>query len=275
MFHVLKDLKGLSIAALDHDVGEVKDVLFDDLTLTLRYLVVNTGSWLRGRDVLVSPLAIKEVHPDRGVVSSILTKREIEDSPPLETHLPVSRQYEEALAKHYAWTPYWGMSVDPGLGGYGTVIPTPEAEWHNLSEAERLRLERLRSGDPHLQSANEVEGYKLHATDGDVGHLKDYLVEEGSWRIKFLVVQTGHWLSRRKVVIDRAWIRNVEWSEGDIVVALTRREIENAPAYDPEKLGAKFESDLTVYYKGLFHQWQAKIRPKGGHRRGDDAARGM
>lgn len=259
MLHLLKDIKGLSLQSAGQQVGHVTDILFDDLAFTVRYLVIKTGGWLSGREVLIAPAAISGVHPEGAMLETTLSKEQIENSPPLVVNPPVARQYEELLHDYYSWTPYWGAAMVPSFGLFEAPPSSPRAEWVSLSEAARSQLERLNKGDPHLQSANDVEGYNLHASDGDVGEVKDFLVDIKDWQIRYLVVETGHWFASRKVVVARTWIRNIDWAAEDIGVALTRADIEHTPPYDPQAFGATYESDLTIYYKNLFDRWLEKL----------------
>lgn len=259
MLHLVKDIKGLSLCAAGHDVGNVRDILFDDLTFTVRYFVVKTGGWLSGRDVLISPTAITGVHPEKAILETYLTQQQIEKSPPLVLNPPVSRQYEELLHDYYSWSPYWGAGMVPSFGAFEVPPASPRTEWQSLSEEKRSQLEKLNTGDSHLQSVNEVEDYMLHAPDGDVGHVKDFLVDINDWQVKYLVVETGHWFSSRRVVVARRWIQDINWAGQDIGVILARADIENTPPYDPQAFGATYVSDLTIYYKNLFERWIDKL----------------
>lgn len=278
MLHVLKDLKGLAVVT-NQDValttgfgsgeslGTVNDILLDDLSLMIRYFVVQTGGWLNGRNVLISAAAVEKPEIEQKHLICNLSKEQLENSPPLESHPPVSRQYEILLHEHYNWVPYWGMPVSPAYGIYGTPpVASPRSEWRILSHEEQIRLEREKVGDPHLQSARELHGYALSAIDGDVGSLADLLVESGGWRIKYLIVATGNWLASRKVIIDAAWIRNIDWSGRRILVTLNRDDIRDAPAYDAEAAGAGLETDLSVYYRQLMQQWRERL-PQSRKRR--------
>jgi uncharacterized protein YrrD len=246
MYHVLKDLKGLSVLAIDEEAGELSDILFDDQSMTLRYFVVDMGTWLDAREALISPLAIKGVYPAHGRLVANLSKQEIEASPALQSHPPVSTQYEEVLAKHHTWSPYWGRPMNPAEGAYGLLVPSPEVEWQSLSEDERERLDQLRSGDPHLQSASEVEDYAIHTVDGDVGHVKDLLVEDKGWRIKFLVVKTGSWLRKTKVVVDCAHLESIEWAAQRVRMTLNRSAIKTAPRYNAKATRTGLENALST-----------------------------
>jgi len=259
MLHILKDLKGLHVAAVDQECGEVEDVLFDDLGMVVRYFVVKTGSWLNHRSVLIAPQAIKGAHPESGVLLSNLTRREIEASPPLEEARPVVRAYEESLAEHYAWNPYWASAIDPAFGPFGMMMPGSFYAGQGLPLAHREAAPTLLASDPHLQSARQFAGYTLRAQDGEVGHVKDLMVDAADWQIKYLVVATGHWFTRRPVVVDCVFIHAIHWFDRDIELSLRRLDIERAPAYDPEQYGAAFASNLTVYYRGLLERWRENL----------------
>ena len=257
MLHILKDLKGLKVAATDQNFGVVQDVLFDDLAMVVRYFVVKTGSWLDERPVLIAPQAIKGIHPESGVLVSNLSRKDIEASPQLEANVPVARRYEESLAEHYAWEPYWAMPIDPSFGPFGMMMPGIFYAGQGLPYHTSPQVALAR--DPHLQSAAEIAGYALRAEDGEVGHVRDLLIDASDWQIKYLVVDTGYWYARRPVVIDRTWITGIDWVAHDIDVHLRRDDIKNAPPYDPDELGATFASDLTVYYRGLLERWQESL----------------
>jgi hypothetical protein len=265
MLHILKDLKGLKVAAVDEECGEVEDVLFDDLGMVVRYFVVKTGSWLNHRFVLIAPQAITGAHPESGVLVSNLMRREIEASPPLEEAQPVARAYEESLAEHYAWNPYWATAIDPAFGPFGMMMPGGFYAGQGLPLQHQEVTAAVLAYDPHLQSAKQFAGYTLRALDGEVGHVKDLMVDAADWQIKYVVVATGHWYSRRPVVVDCVFIRAIHWVDRDIELSLRRVDIEQAPVYDPEQLGASFASNLTVYYRGLLERWRESLGLRPSH----------
>jgi len=179
---------GLSIAAIDGDIGSIRDLYFDDITWTIRYLVVDTGSWLPGRQVLISPLSVRgERQGDKVPVN--LSREQVKNSPPIDADKPVDRQLEEALARYYNqqyyWDgPYrWGLLAYPGMGPM--PIPTPVVE--EMAANDRPE------GDPYLRSARDVTGYYIAALDGDIGHVGDFLIDDRAWAIRYLVVDTRNW----------------------------------------------------------------------------------
>ena len=278
MLQVLKNLKGLDVVTEEdvalttglrsgESLGKVSDILIDDLSLTVRYFVVQTGGWLHGRNVLIAPASTDFPDIEQGHLVCHLSREQIETSPPLDTHPPLSRQYETLLHDHYAWVPYWGMPVSPTYGLYGTPpLASPRTEWRILSHEEQVRVERQMSGDPHLQSVRELHGYAMHAVDGDIGELVDLLVATRTWTIKYLIVNAGHWFASRKVVIDAAWIRHIDWAGRKISVTLNREDIRLAPVFDSEAVGTNLENDLSMYYRHLMQEWRDRM-PQSRKRR--------
>jgi len=217
MLGSLKELQGYKVKAMEDNIGDVDDFLFDDETAHVRYLVVSTGTWCFGRKVLISPTAVGR--PDRAKHGLLvrLTKEEIKKSPEIDWEKPVSRQMEAALHRYYGWPPYWGF---PSL-----------------------------HADVHLRSSKEVIGYHIQARDGEIGHIEDFLVDDESWIIRYLVVETRNWLPGKKVVLSPAWIDDVNWSEQSLYVDLEREEIRNAPQYDPNaQINRGYEERLYDYY---------------------------
>jgi hypothetical protein len=208
-------------------IGEVKDFYFDDQHWHIRYLVVSTGTWLKGRKVLISPEVVHA--PDWGlrIFPVDLTKDQVRNSPSVDTDKPVSRQYEEQLRQHYGWPPYWGPAgvVDPALA---PLAPAPRER--EMTEGDRpLDLK----GDPHLRSVNDTDGYRIEARDGEIGHVEDFLLNGEIWRIWYLMIDTRNWWPGKKVLVSPAWIQSVRWDKSHVVVDLTRDAIKTSPGYDP------------------------------------------
>lgn len=257
MLQPVKVLKKCGIRASDGDIGRVVDVFFDDQQWTVRYLVVDTGTWLPGRHVLISPFAIGRLVPDADVLTVPLTRRQVQESPDLETHQPVSRQYEEAYARYYGYPFYWGGSAMWGTASYpaqGHVpVPPPDrSQPEPVIAEERPVLEAIGAMNPedvHLRSCNDAEGYHIDASDGEIGHVEDFLVDDESWEIRYLVVDTSNWWFGNKVLISPKWVEAVSWADSKAVVNLTREAIRNAPAYDPDNLpGAEEHERLHRHY---------------------------
>ena len=254
MLRSTKDLEHYAIGATDGDIGHVEDFYFDDDAWVIRYLVVDTGSWLAGRQVLISPISIHEPDWISRTLPVSITKEQVRNSPHIDTHEPVSRQHESRYLQYYGYDDYWGgesmwgnsmfpFTMVPGFVGYGGILPPTELEEAAFRKAER---ERRRNADPHLRSCNAVVGYHLHATDGEIGHVQGFLVDEQTWAIRYLVVETGHWWLGHKVLIAPRWITGVSWAEGAVSVDLGREAVKNSPPYVAGEDWGR-ERDIRLY----------------------------
>lgn len=216
MLHNLKDLSGHKLAATDGEIGSVKDFYFDDQRWVVRYLVADTGSWLTGRLVLLSPHAVGPWAEGTKVLPVDLTKKKIEGSPPIETHKPVSRQYEIEYFRHYGWPTYWDGGGMGGISGI-PVPPSPAQE-----QADR---EAHRRDDPHLRSVNAVVGYAIQATDGEMGKVRSFMVDDQNWTLRAMVVETGPWYAGKEILIPTGQIDRISYEESKVFVNLTQQEI--------------------------------------------------
>lgn len=231
MLRSVKQLEKCTIGATDGDIGSVKDVYFDDQQWVVRYLVVSTGAWLSGRKVLISPLSIREWGWNGDVIPSSLTRAQVEDSPAVDTQQPVSLQYERSFYGYYGYPYYWG-----GMGMWGEGAYPSLATMGGPDAASDPDLSSRAHGDRHLRSCNAVDGYHLHASDGDIGHVHGYLIDERSWAIRFLVVDTSNWWVGHQVLIASEWTESVSWAQSKVTTLLTRDAVREAPAYDPSVL---------------------------------------
>ena len=226
MLKTVSELKGLTMAAADGDVGSVQDLYFDDVSWTVRYLVLDTGVWLPGRQVLISPMSVMgAVEQDRIPVR--LTRDQIEQSPTVEADEPVNRQYELHYSRYYGYPYYWSGPYRWG----NTRVPEATAAPPADAPVELATDE----GDPHLRSARDVIGYYIEASDGDLGHVEDFLVDDREWAIRYMVVDTRNWWPGKKVLVSPEWIRSVSWPDSRVHVELTREAIKAAPEFDPSR----------------------------------------
>ena len=236
MLFSVNDTLGHQIGAVDGDIGSLSDVLFDDASSKVRYLVVDTGSWLVGRSVLLGLAAVGQLEPDQKRISSGLSRQQVKDSPDVETHQPVSRQQEEALHRHYGWSPYWeGAATGYGLAPlWGVIPPQPQpGPTYDDTVTRDIAAAEERQDDRHLRSAREVIGYYIEASDGDIGHVEDLLIDDVDWAIRLIVVDTRNWLPGRKVLVAPDWLVRVDWPAQRIELDLPRDRIKSSPEYDP------------------------------------------
>lgn len=229
MLHQAKDLSDLTIVAADgSSIGAVTDLYFDDQTWTIRYLVVDVGSWLTRRKVLISPLAAGEPAWDAKVLPVALTRAQIKNSPDIDTDKPVTRQHESDYLSYYNYPYYWA-----GMGLVGAGLNPPMLLVDGAGTDGHAETDQANSdNDHHLRSAKAVRGYHIHAIDGTIGHVTDLLVDEASWSIRYLVVRTGNWWLGHDVLLTPQWIGSVSWEEQSMTVDLTRDALKRAPCYD-------------------------------------------
>jgi hypothetical protein len=239
MLRSTKKILGYRVQAADDSFGKVGDFYFDDLTWTIRYLVLDTGKWLPGRQVLISPAAIGEADWMTEELAVSLTKKQVEDSPSVRADLPVSRQHEIDLARHFHWVPYWEPTALSMGAGAAVPVHVPAVEKAGQSPQQ----------DPHLRSVKEVTGYHIEATDDKIGHVEDFIVETDDWIIRYMVVDTRNVLPGKKVLVSPTWIERVDWADKRVYVHLTAAQIKGGPEYDPgEPVNREYEIRLYDYY---------------------------
>ena len=231
----LNHLIGWNLDATDGEIGKVDDFYFDDGTWTIRYLVVKTGNWLSGRKVLISPHALLQHSWESGLLPVRLTKEQVRNSPDIDTDKPVSRQQEDDLFGYYSSQGYWEGGLYPG--GFGTLtdvgpmeIPYPADENAIIHEADNT--DRRIEGDPHLRSCAQVAGYYIHASDGDIGHVNEFIFDDQTWQVAYLLVDTHNWIGGKKVLVAVRHIKSVEWENSKVLVDMTVDAIKSGGSVD-------------------------------------------
>jgi hypothetical protein len=234
MLRSIKQLYGSILGASDGEIGRVKDLYFDDQNWAVRYVVADTGLWLPGRQVLISPHAFGSFHRAGKLLYVNLTRKQIEDGPSLESHKPVSRQYEEEYYQYNRWPRYWHGGGLWGMSGFPLlelpVIPLPVEPAAGSQQPE--------SANTHLRSTQAVNGYRLQASDGLIGHLCDFLMDDQNWVIRQLVIKTGHRLSGREVQIPASQADRISRDESTVFVNLTGDAVQQSPAHELAPVGA-------------------------------------
>jgi len=256
MLRTLSRVNGCTLGATDGDVGSVVDCYLDDQSWTVRHLVVDTGRWLPGRQVLISPLSIARTDWEQGRIAVNLARRQIEKSPSIDADRPISRQREMEYYGYYGlpyyWTgPYrWGAWGAPSAFAEGYAGPPPGDEPTSPGPPPR------EEGDPHLRSAETVRGYGIEARDGAIGNVEDFVVDDQDWAIRYLIVDTGGWLPGKRVLVSPDWIERISWPESRVFVGLLRAGVQDSPEYDASRpLDRPYEASLYDYY-GRPRYWE-------------------
>lgn len=231
-----------SVFGSDNEVGKLADLYFDDESWEIRYLVIDTGNWLNVKRVLIAPEAVVRTHWDHSQLHLNLTQAKIEASPTVREDRPVSRRLLESIHNYYGWTTY-GM-------------PMPTVPLESLKTTADATVAEDES-DPHLRSVNEVTGYHIVAADDEVGHIDEFILDDASWDLRYLVVDTRNWLPGKRVVVDPRWTESIDWHHRKLHVDLTRDRVERSPEFDPSvPINRRYEQHLYDFY-GRPHHWTA------------------
>lgn len=253
MLHLISSLKGYRLDSLDGDIGSVRDVYFDCHEWTVRYLIVNTGSWLLGQEVLISPHALGRIDVAKESIHVDLTYEKIKNAPDIDTQRPVSRQQETAYYNYYGYAPYWGgympmigmgMGMNMGTPAYATMPPpgSPEDLDHRQQRQDI---------DYHLRSVHDVTGHTICGSDDEIGRVGDFLVDDSDWSIRYFIVDTSIWFGK-EVVVPTSVIREVSWNTRTVYLTIPRERVKNAPEYDPSAPRIEaYEHQLDEYYGTL------------------------
>ena len=234
MLRSVKQLYGHKLGASDGEIGHVKDLYFEDQNWVVRYVVAETGLWLLGRKVLLSPHAFGTLRDSGKLLPVNLTRKQIEDSPAIATHKPVSRQYEEDYYRYYGWPYYWQGDGLWGMSGTPLLDVPPEPLPVGPGVASDAASE---NGDLHLRSTLAVAGYHIQANDGAMGHICDFLIDDESWAIRQLVVKTGHRFSGKEVEIPTSLVERINYEESAVSVNSTSATVEQSPPHHPSVVG--------------------------------------
>jgi hypothetical protein len=225
MLRSLKALERYAVSATDGEVGHVVDFLLDDQRWAVRYLVVQTGGFFEGRQSLITPISFRTADWETKQFHLALTRERVKHSPSPAADQPVSSQHEREYYRHYGYPYYWGSDGIWGAGDLPTALAA--GAW-----IEPLGVDDAPPGDPHLRSAQEVTGYEIQGSDGAIGHVADFLLDDGTWSVRYLVVDTSNWWFGKKVLVDPSWASGVSWAERKVVLDLSRQAIRDSPEWD-------------------------------------------
>ncbi|SDR63573.1 hypothetical protein SAMN05519103_08773 [Rhizobiales bacterium GAS113] len=242
-------MNGYTIEASDGRLGTVSDFLFEDASWIVRWLVVNTGSWLSGRKVLLPLAALGQPDPARREFPVKLTTQQVKESPGIDTDRPVSRQMEAHLYDHYGWDPYWGGRYYPMGDCLTPSLIAPLNRWESKSRDEANAHAQPTEGDPHLRSVEAVTGYHIHAVDGEIGHVEDFLLSDVGWSIRYVVVDTRNWWPGKKVLISPRSVREIDWERRLMHLDVNRQKVKHSPPYDWSVTADRaYEAQLHGHY---------------------------
>jgi hypothetical protein len=233
-------LRGYTLRATDGEIGKVDDFYFDEVHWTVRYLVADTGGWLTGRKVLISPAALKEPDWRSKSFPVSLNRKQVENSPDIASDQPVSRRHEAELTRYYGWPMYWGSAY------MGDAYPGLNAA--AIAASQHMQRES-RQEETHLRSMHEIHKYALRSNDEHAGHIDDFIADDNEWIIRYLVVDTRDWLPGKKVLLAPDWVTEIRWEEAAALTGISKEDIQNSPPYDPsEPVNRAYEERLYDFY---------------------------
>ena len=242
MLRSLKELERYKVNATDGNIGSVVNFLLDDQRWTVRYLVVETGSFFSERRVLITPISFRQVDWSTKQFHLALTMDKVKRSPNVDVDMPVSRQHERDYYGYYGYPYYWADAGLWGMSAYPGALAT--SRWYDAS-VENAET----SGDIHLRSVNEVRGYTIQGSDEAIGHVDDFIVDDESWEVCYLVVDTSNWWFGRKVLIAPRWATRVSWEERTVLINMNRQQITNSPEWSPTvAINREYETRLHKHY---------------------------
>jgi sporulation protein YlmC with PRC-barrel domain len=268
MLRSIKNLEGFAVCASDGTIGHVTDFYIDDKTWAVRYLIVDTGSWLSSRKVLISPVAVD--HPDwTGKVLPVsLTKEQVKNSPDIDTDKPVSRQHERQYLGYYGYPYYWAGDGLWGPGAYPGMMlmglgegGSDSAYGHAQAQDARAEDEGEESGygDPRLRSCNALMKYHVEASDGGIGHVQGLLLDDDTWAIRYLVVDTSNWWLGHQVLIAPRWIQGINWLDATVSVTQTQQAVKNAPPYNSAVPFSRDQEMALYEHHGRAGYWADEV----------------
>lgn len=234
MLRSLKDIIGYALWGTDGEIGKCHDFLFDDRQWGIRYMVADTGNWLPGRKVLVSPITLGKPGRKNRKFNVSLSRKQIENCPPLDKDMPVSREYEKRWFDHFGFPYYW----DGNLGLWGMSGHPIALYQHSLQERIPENREAAQENKPdqknHLRSVREIKGYDIRASDESIGHVEDMIADDETWAIRYIVADTRNWLpGGKKVLVYQKDIEDVSWKHRTLGLSIDSESVRNSPEYEP------------------------------------------
>jgi sporulation protein YlmC with PRC-barrel domain len=238
MLRSIRQLYGKTLGTAEGEIGHVKDFYFNDQHWVVRYVIADTGSWLSGRLVLISPHAFGDFHQDGDCLLVNVSRKQIENGPAIDSDKPVSRQYEEDYYRYYGWPVYWDGSGMWGMGGAPSnyLMPNQQEVCGNGHDRD----------DPHLQSTQAINGYHIQTNEGAIGHVTDFIMDDKSWEIRHLVVETGHWFSGKEIAVSPKQIDRISYEESKVFVKITKEAILETPEYHVSPLDAAYQDTRNL-----------------------------
>lgn len=212
------ELYGHKLVATDGDIGHLKDFYFDDTTWAIRYLVADTGTWLTGRPVLIARHALAVLDSHENTLHIKLRKQQIQNSTTDSANKLLSGEDEVGCCRYYGWPAHWESGARKDLPDPSEIQPSSSARTESRVPYRHL-------GDKHLQSTQSITDYLIQTPDGVIGSVSGCIVDNQSWMVRELIVETGHWLSGKEIRIPTAQIKQIKCEYSSVMVDLSKEDI--------------------------------------------------
>ena len=231
--------EGFALDASDSTLGIVSDLLFDDATWLVRWIVVDIGPGPRGPLVLLHPSVIVRVDRMNRRVLVRLTKLQVEQSPDILLDEPVSRQIEYGENTGSNGEPVLGQSrlVAGFWGGMGVQVSQARLGKEKSMHKAIRGGGQNDAGDPHLRSVTAIIGNVVHAADGALGHVWNVLIDEPAWSLRTFIVDTHHWWPGRRLAVPVSAVGSISWSHQEVSLDISREAVKAIPTWDLTDLG--------------------------------------
>jgi sporulation protein YlmC with PRC-barrel domain len=214
----MSEIRGFKAFCTGGEVGKVSDLYFDDEKWIVRYLIVDTGSWLTRHSVLISPLSVEAVSWETRQIRLSIDREKVEKSPDIDYHKPISRQQEAEYHSYYGYPYYWADTSMWELSPIPAYVPATSPKQSPETPQE----------DNHLRSTNEIIGCQVKASDGEIGRVRDLLVDEDSWGVKSIVIDEADAPEQSGLDLPVSSVLRLSWTDRSVYVNVSRDEIRPA-----------------------------------------------
>lgn len=238
----LSDVESYKVVASDGDVGSVVGFLLDDERWTVRYLVVETGGFVGGRRLLVSPIGFRKRPNPHGRFHLGMTIDKVQKSPSIDLTQPISRKQEREFNDYNRYPPYWGLKGLWGAGAHPSALVMRQGSSETLGDTNAAMECRLRSD-------KDLRGLEVQGRDGEIGRISDFIIDAETWEVRYWVVATGSWWPEHRVLIAPQWATLTSATEQSLHVDISRESFMTGPAWNPAvPIGREYETRLYGHY---------------------------
>ncbi len=243
------------LRARDGRIGKITTFLFDEEQWVLRYIVAKHGFAFFGRRVLISPMSVTGALRDGEAITVGLTRKQVKNAPAADLAQPISRKKEAQFLRYYRVPVYWG-----GAGLWGGALTPVEAG--SLASAPGLEAEYPPEADAetrdesHLRSTREVAGYRVCAPENEVGQITDFVIEDTTWAVRYLRVETDEGVGGGTLFISPHWVREISWIERRVSIDTPLEQLRDVPRVGEGGAPTRDEEERLHEFFGKVRYWR-------------------